>query len=172
MAETIHETPRRIIGIDPGPERSAAVALDERGIPVWGGVDDNAILLGKLKVVPPNVVIAIERVVCYGMPVGSSVLDMCVWIGRFIEAAQCPGRTIHQIPQSQVRSALCHSSRAKDSNIRQALIDRYGGEQAIGKKAAPGPLHGITGHMWSALAVAVTAREGDNTSEYLKETRL
>ena len=47
--------------------------------------------------------------------------------------------------------------RAKDSNIRQALLDLYGGDKrkAIGIKAEPGPLYGIKSHMWAALGVAV-----------------
>jgi hypothetical protein len=56
-----------------------------------------------------------------------------------------------------VKLALCGDSRAKDANIRQALIDRFGGKDAaIGRKAAPGPLYGISRDVWSALAIAVT----------------
>jgi len=40
------------------------------------------------------------------------------------------------------------------------LIDRYGGvggkRAAIGLKASPGPLHGVSKDVWAALAVAVT----------------
>ena len=48
--------------------------------------------------------------------------------------------------------------RAKDANVRAALIDRFGPSKrkAIGLKATPGPLYGVHSHMWSALAVAVT----------------
>jgi hypothetical protein len=46
--------------------------------------------------------------------------------------------------------------RAKDQNIRQALIDRLG---PPGTKKNPGPTYGVTSHMWSALAVAVTAHD-------------
>jgi hypothetical protein len=47
--------------------------------------------------------------------------------------------------------------KAKDANIRQALIDIYGGnDKAIGNKKTPGPLYGIKGDLWAALAVAVT----------------
>jgi len=48
--------------------------------------------------------------------------------------------------------------RAKDANIRQALIDRYGPgkDKAIGQKKTPGPLYGFKSHEWAALAVAVT----------------
>jgi len=57
-----------------------------------------------------------------------------------------------------VAAHLCNTSRANDSNIRQALIDRFGPgrEKAIGTKKNPGPLYGIKKDLWSALAVAVT----------------
>jgi len=55
-----------------------------------------------------------------------------------------------------VKMHLCGQARAKDANIRQALIDRFGGAAAIGRKAAPGPLYGISGDVWQALGLAVT----------------
>ena len=42
--------------------------------------------------------------------------------------------------------------RAKDGNVRQALIDLIG-EQ--GTKKNKGPTYGISSHSWAALAVAV-----------------
>jgi hypothetical protein len=55
-----------------------------------------------------------------------------------------------------VKLHLCGSSRAKDPNVRTALLDRFGGAGAKGTKAAPGPLYGIAADLWSALAIAVT----------------
>jgi hypothetical protein len=50
-----------------------------------------------------------------------------------------------------------HDSRAKDGNIGQALVDRFGGKAAaIGKKAAPGPLYTVSGDPCAVLALAVT----------------
>jgi hypothetical protein len=48
--------------------------------------------------------------------------------------------------------------RATDANIRASLIDRYGPgkDSAIGSKRSPGPLYGLKGDEWSALAVALT----------------
>ena len=49
------------------------------------------------------------------------------------------------------------SEGAAGARTRHALIDRFGGKDAaIGRKAAPGPLYGISRDMWSALAIAVT----------------
>ena len=52
---------------------------------------------------------------------------------------------------------LCADSRGEGrQRSRQALLDRFGGSTAIGRKAAPGPLHGISRDVWLALAIAVT----------------
>ena len=48
---------------------------------------------------------------------------------------------------------VCGSARAKDANIRQAIIDRCGGPESIKKG---GPLYKVSGDVWSALAVALT----------------
>lgn len=59
----------------------------------------------------------------YGMPVGKEVFDTCVWIGRFIEAFDLEYEYVYRKDE---KMNLCHSMKAKDSNIRQALIDRFG----------------------------------------------
>ena len=48
---------------------------------------------------------------------------------------------------------LCYDSRAKDGNIRQALIDRFG---PVGTKKAPGWFYGVSKDVWAAVAVGVT----------------
>jgi hypothetical protein len=97
------------------------------------------------------------------MAVGAEVFETCVWAGRFIERwYRNPRRPTHlRVYRRDVKLHLCGSMRAKDANVRQALIDRYGPgkEKAIGRKAAPGPLYGISGDCWAALGVAVTAAE-------------
>ena len=102
--------------------------------------------------------IVIEKVESFGMAVGAEVFETVYWSGRFAEAAY--PIPVERIGRKAVKMHLCGSMRAKDANIRQALIDRYGGPDAIGKKASPGPLYGISGDVWSALAVAVTYSDG------------
>jgi hypothetical protein len=108
---------------------------------------------------------AIEMVASYGMPVGREVFDTCVWIGRFVQewshADHKPEPSIvRMIYRKEEKMHLCGSVKAKDSTIRAAIIDRYGGkERAIGKKKAPGPLYGIHADVWQALAVAITCAE-------------
>jgi hypothetical protein len=79
------------------------------------------------------------------------------WTGRFFEAATRRGADVSRLPRKAIRIHLCGSARAQDSNLRVALMDRFGGgERAKGTKKAKGPLFGIKSHEWSALALGVT----------------
>ena len=91
-------------------------------------------------------------IACYGMAVGAEVFQTCLWIGRFLDRWRSEWNT-HLVPRLMVKMHLCHSARAKDANVRQALIDRFG---AVGTKRAPGRLYGVSSHCWAALGVAVT----------------
>ena len=150
-----------IIAIDPGSEQSAFCLYD--GAVLDMGIYPNTKLIHYLA--DPNAIdltkcsaMAIEMIACYGMPVGKTVFETCVWIGRFIEAY----RGEHQfVYRRDVKHFLCNSVRAKDSNVRQALIDRFpatggGKTPQIGTKAKPGPLYGFKADMWAALGVAIT----------------
>lgn len=62
-----------------------------------------------------------------GMTVGQEVFDTCVWIGRFWEIAlRSGGYEPKRIYRREEKLNLCGCLSAKDKNIRQALIDRYG----------------------------------------------
>lgn len=154
-----------ILAIDPGPEESALV--------LWAGERvlramylPNGAIFAELKhrasfdidagVSPCP--LAIEKIASFGMPVGADVFETCVWTGRFMEAYGA--EHVERITRIDVKMHLCHNSRAKDANIRQALIDRFG---KPGTKKQPGPLYGISGDLWSALAVAVTASDRSKT---------
>lgn len=155
----------RLLAIDPGNEESALLVYDtDKGAPVdWQKLpNDDALLLAMTLRLGGIDHMAIEMVASYGMAVGASVFETCVWIGRFIQAWRMPGAGLsHEcVYRRDVKLHLCGSARAKDANVRQALIDRYGGKaKAIGRKATPGPLYGLSGDCWSALGVAVTAAE-------------
>lgn len=60
------------------------------------------------------------------MAVGETVFETCVWVGRFIEAVSNYDIEYTKIYRKDEKMNLCQSMRAKDSNIRQALIDRFG----------------------------------------------
>jgi hypothetical protein len=150
----------KILAIDPGPKESALVSLHHDRIAESMKVP-NQVLLGYLRTnaTEENHMLVVEMIASYGMAVGAEVFETVVWIGRFTEAwdsrANIASALMYRL---NVKMHLCHDSRAKDPNIRQALIDRFGPgkDRAIGTKKNPGPLYGVAGDVWSALAVAVT----------------
>jgi len=155
----------RVLAIDPGTEQSAIVALRADGSVFSGEILPNIYVCGQVLQEDwgEDTMLAIEGVQSYGMAVGQTTLDTCVWIGRFIECwyprkANILYRKKESPPFPSITMHLCKSQKAKDTNIRQALIDRYGGtkDKAIGTQKSPGPLYGFKSHMWSALAVGVT----------------
>ena len=145
-----------ILGIDPGNKQSG-FAWYLNGRVIASGVCENHDVLKMLtrELAPnePPFTVAIEMIASYGMAVGKEVFDTCVWIGRFLQAANTPTRLVFR---KDVKMHLCNSMRAKDANIRTALIDKLG---APGTKKMQGPTYGVTSHAWAALAVAVTAHE-------------
>lgn len=143
-----------ILAIDPGPTESTYVKLSGTRVADCAKVP-NAELLRMVRAHKGlRVLVAVEMIASYGMAVGAEVFETCVMIGRICEAL---GDEPTRIKRIDVKNHICHNSRANDANIRQAIIDRYGGkDSAIGKKAKPGPLHGVSGDMWAALAVGLT----------------
>lgn len=144
----------RILAIDPGPTKSAYVVWDGERVLQSGivGNDDMLTVITRDEFETDQLVI--EQIEAMGMAVGREVFETVFWSGRFCEAWRCCqwGRW-HRVTRRQVKLHLCGSMRAKDANIRQALIDKVG---APGTKKAPGPTYGISKDKWSALAVAVT----------------
>lgn len=166
---------RPFIAIDPGPTQSAIVQFPANNplpAPATGqfltGIYENDEILRFLQAVAcsdhtPTLVI--EMIASYGMPVGASVFETCVWIGRFQQtflwrqpAARRRGIEVVLMKRLEVKMHLCHSARAKDSNINAALWDLYGGSQraAKGTKKNPGPCYGFKEDLWAALAVGRT----------------
>lgn len=155
-----------ILAVDPGPTRSAWLVLNgaTSGIRAFA-ISPNPELLDQLRAgLSGDVdVVVIEKVESFGMAVGAEVFDTVHWSGRFTEAVERHGVRVSGLPRRAVKLHLCGSARAKDPNVRQALIDRFGGSAAIGTKRAPGPLHGIANDVWAALAVAVTAADQEGS---------
>ena len=147
-----------ILGIDPGTTKSAWVLWDdEKEDIILRSIDENAHLAGRFTGLCKefqDAEIAIEMVASYGMAVGKEVFETCVWIGVFLRSLS-KSDCIHDhfVYRKDVKLNLCGSAKAKDANIRQALIDRFGDP---GTKKAPGKLYGVSKDIWSALAVAVT----------------
>jgi hypothetical protein len=102
-----------------------------------------------------RIYVGIEKIASQGMAVGQTVFDTADWGGRFHQCVEDRDSTIpvYKIKRHTIKIHICNSARAKDTNIRQALIDRFG---AQGTKKNQGKTYGMKKDMWSALAVAVT----------------
>ena len=158
----------KIIAIDPGNIESAYCVIDSKTYKPLefdkiknetleaGFWNQNQYKIDKL---------VIEMIASYGMAVGKEVFDTCVWIGRFIELASLQAIEVEYIYRKDEKMNLCHSMKAKDSNIRQALIDRFG---QVGTKKNPGWFYGFKKDIWSAYAVGVTYLDKLKESEETK----
>ena len=147
----------RILGIDPGNSMTgyAVIEMPQLKLIEFGKVD-NEVFIEKLPSIKEDHT-AIEYIASYGMPVGKDVFDTCVWIGRFIE------RLFPTIPtyifRRDEKLELCGNPRAKDANIRQALINRFATfdfKNGKGTKKQQDVFYGVSKDVWSAIAVAVT----------------
>ena len=153
-----------LLAIDPGSAESAYCLMDGY-IPRQFGKVDNDVLLGMILGTCESGwgminAAAIEMVASYGMPVGAEVFDTCVWIGRFAQAIiQATGITPERIYRIEEKLALCHDSKAKDSNIRQALIDRFAmkdRKNGKGTKKDPDFFYGFSKDVWQSYSVGIT----------------
>jgi len=148
-----------ILAIDPGNEMSAFVIWDGEKILTHGKVENRQMVVtcnwSKVKFVE------IEMIASYGMAVGKEVFDTAFWVGRFFQSAESNEYmpTVGLMYRREVKLNLCGTMKAKDSNIRQALIDRFG---KPGTKAAPGLTYGLKADTWQAFAIAVTAWDNMN----------
>jgi len=153
-----------ILSIDPGSSESAFTVLDETLKPIKFG----KILNADLAILTPELMydhkinnVAIEAIASYGMAVGKEVFDTCIWVGRFWEIAlkRMDLNEVRLIYRKEEKMNLCHSMKAKDSNITQALVDRFASGQpnhGKGTKKAPGWFFGFSKDVWQSYAVGVT----------------
>ena len=150
-----------ILALDPGNTQTgyAVIEMPEFRLVEFGKID-NDVMLDRIIGLPPVDAVAIEMVASYGMAVGREVFETCVWIGRFHQASDHPNT--HYVYRKEEKEILCGSLRAKDANIRRALIDRYARydlKNGKGTKANPDVFYGVSKDVWAAIAVGVTYYE-------------
>jgi hypothetical protein len=153
-----------VLAIDPGSESSAFVTLNgDRMVLRAFGKLPNAELLEWLRAgpgqTPTEGQVVLEFMSPRGMPTSRQEMETLFVAGRIAEA--CHPSEVHRITRDDVKYHLTgRRSKVGDANVRAALIDRFGGlggkAAAIGTKANPGPLYGVTADVWAALGVAIT----------------
>jgi hypothetical protein len=196
-----------ILAIDPGTTKSGWCTLGDDGSVEDFGWWDNEDVQVKVNELSVFDMLVIEDISNYGMAVGRDTFETVKWMGRF--------DTIHYkhqyITRPTIKTALCGQVTATDSNVRQAVIDWYGGDAvAIGGKKClnckgkgwtgrehkpcefcpdssgypdkiylnkedevlvgcgyethKGQLHGVSSHVWSALALGITYIEQEKAT--------
>lgn len=164
-----------ILAVDAGSVRSAWLKLDRATEEVLGfGIDANEDLRDRLAtgdVWADEIVF--EWMTPRGLPTSAQEFETLYWIGRLSEAAR---GVVVRLARDKVKFHLTgRRSKVGDPQVAAALIDRYGGiggrAAAVGVKAKPGPLYGVTRDVWAALAVAVTYLDDPSLVYVPKEGR-
>lgn len=161
----------RILAIDPGNTESgyAVIEMPEFKLLDFGKVENNELIQKITRHIDFDRV-AFEMVACYGMPVGKDIFETCVWVGRFIQALIEEDMTsdINYIYRKEEKLTLCGSLKAKDANIKQALVNRYAKhdfKSGKGTKKNPDTFYGVSKDAWQAIAVGVTYYELEKEKE-------
>jgi len=156
-----------VLGIDPGPETHGAVLYDSEARQVlWSSKAITSFDLLDclvLKWAKPDAIV-IER------PAAMGALGVGI-VGHMLDTAWEAGAlwgVLWQIfkgdPQRMTRrEVLRHlgvlsGKGSSDSRVRAACIADHetpGGPPAVGRKATPGPLYGVSSHAWQALGLVL-----------------
>lgn len=149
---------KRLLAFDPGNEQTAWVVWDYRKQKIVRfGLEPNDVVLTRILHGDFDDCrrFACEMIASYGMAVGRTVFETCVFVGAALQTwTLVTGKPCGRVYRQEVKLEVCKSPKANDSNIRAALIDMLG---PPGRKATPGPTFGVSKDVWAALGVAVTA---------------
>ena len=141
-----------ILGIDPGTLQSAYVLWDGTKLKSFGIVPNDNFLDWARNTTEQIDFVALEAIQSMGMAVGQEVFDTVRLVGRLQEIFHLRGVPLRLVYRREEKLHHCLSPRANDSNIRQALIDRFG---APGTKKAPGRTFGLKKDIWQAFGIGV-----------------
>ena len=146
----------RVLALDPGDTQTGYCFIDTDTLrPLRFGKEDNQNVLLLVQMETYDLLVS-ERVASYGMAVGRNVFETCEWVGRYTQASHAP---VAYIYRQEEKLHICHDSRAKDSNIRRALIDRFAQhdlKNGRGTKKRPDWFYGFRKDVWAAYAAGIT----------------
>ena len=117
--------------------------------------------------------VVIERPAAMGMigvGMAGHMLDTAWEAGRLAQVAlgaDCPTYTMTRREVLRHLGVLSGKGSA-DSRVRAACIADHetpGGPPAVGRKASPGPLYGVTSHAWQALGLVLAWLEMNKQTE-------
>ena len=163
---------RRLLAIDPGTTESAYVIWDGKKIHAFDKLTNHEMLVVLNVDTSLYDAVVIEQIKSYGMAVGESIFETVFWSGMFAGTSSYTGKPIDRMPRMDVKMHLCHSARAKDSNIMQALIDRFAPNtrnKGKGVKSDKGFFFGFRSDIWAAFALAAVFHDTKNLSRHKGE---
>ena len=146
----------RVLALDPGNEETGFVLADKdtRRPIEFGKIANRELADMMLKGTLKFDEFVSERMESMGTLIGRTVLEACEWVGRFSQIAEFLGCEVNYVYRHEEKINICGDSRAKDANIRRALIDRFA-KTANGKGTAKNPdfFYNFKSDIWSAYAV-------------------
>ena len=149
----------KVLAIDPGNIESAYCVVDAETLrPESFDKVPNEKLRDMIPWFGAGMVV-IERVASYGMAVGRDVFETCEWVGQFAATARMASLPVDYVYRGEEKLHICLDSRAKDPNVRRALIDRFAQhdlKNGKGTKKRPDFFYGFAADMWAAYAVGLT----------------
>jgi len=124
-----------ILGVDPGPVTSGVVAFStetQRVAKAWPAMPNEAVLTAIREGLYD--LLACECIESLYSGAGKETVRTILFTGRIIEAAETTGKPPRLLSPQAVRSAICGTAKAKDSGVRAALVDRFGGSSAMDRR--------------------------------------
>lgn len=154
-----------VLAVDPGSSISGYVVLtDDNVITDKGIVDNEEMLLMMNSQVADHCVVEkpgahVMTIKATGHPyIPEHVKETLIYFGRlqaYWELLSDSGEFYAMARRDALKYVTGKGSRVGDKEMRAGLISLYGGPDAIGLKKNPGPLYGISSHMWAALGLGV-----------------
>jgi len=170
-----------VLGIDPGPETHGAVLYDSEARRVLGSwkAIESIDLEQKLSGHDPRLLygsfcVVIERpsaMGVIGVGVAQHMLDTAWTAGALAGViGEVHALSVKTMTRREVLRHLgvLSGSGSADSRVRAACIADHetpGGPPAVGRKAAPGPLYGVSSHAWQALGLVLAWLEKTKHTE-------
>lgn len=154
----------RLLAIDPGNRETAFCLMDENYNIYDKGKVQNDIMIRYIWTNAKKIDhLSVEMIASMGMAVGADVFDTCVMIGRIEQVCNQKEIEHDRVYRLEEKVCICNNSRAKDTNISHALIERFAKhdlKRGKGTKTNPDHFYGFSRDMWAAFAVGVVYLDG------------
>lgn len=159
------KTIRYILGIDPGTTETAyclvKILADKFSIVEFKKAENYIVFMDVEMIIHEyHPEVAIEHLESFGMPVGKSVFETAYYIGELTQLCKHNNTDVYRIYRHDEKNQICHSVKANDGTIKQALVDIFAEHPEVnhgkGTKNHPDFFYGMKADCWSAFAICYT----------------